>query len=568
MSADAETLKIGVLVMGLFGGLAIFLFGMEQLTDGLKNVAGGGMKRMLARLTTNRVKAAVAGAFVTAVIQSSSVTTVLVVGFVSAGLMTLTQSIGVIMGANIGTTVTAQIIAFKVTKYALVLVAVGFGMQFAGREEKVRFYGSMVMGLGMIFFGMELMSQATHPLRSYTPFIDMMRSMSNPVLGIAVAAGFTAVVQSSSATTGVVIVLASQGFITLEGGIALIFGANIGTCVTALLATAGKPREALQAGIVHVVFNVAGVLLWVWLIGYLADLVRWLSPVAEGLEGARKLAAETPRQIANAHTVFNIVNTLVIIWFAGPISRLVRWLAPVRPIPEPQVAKPMYLDEVLLETPDLALDRARMELHRLGEFVIAMMERARPAIVRGDAKDLQELADMDDDVDALQGAIVGYMGQLSQSNATDAQSKRIYDYVAAANYLENIGDTIETNLVAAGEERLRYGLEISEGTLEVMGRVHARVCWSVQQAIESLAQDSLELAQEVIDAKDGINALSNEADVHLGRRLTADAPNRLQAFRIESDMIENLKRIYYFAKRVSKVVVEANETQEEEARAA
>jgi len=212
----ASSLNTLQIIIGLAGGLALFLFGMEQMTDALKLVAGGGMKRLLARFTTNRFKAALTGAFVTSIVQSSSVTTVLVIGFISAGLMSLSQSIGFIMGANIGSTVTAQIIAFKVTQYALVPVAIGFAMSFVSKKEKVRQYGTMLMGLGLIFFGMELMSGATQPLRSYPPFIALMGHMETPALGILVSAVFTGIIQSSAATTGVVIVLASQGFITLE----------------------------------------------------------------------------------------------------------------------------------------------------------------------------------------------------------------------------------------------------------------------------------------------------------------------------------------------------------------
>jgi phosphate:Na+ symporter len=193
--------------------------------------------------------AATTGALVTAVIHSSSVTTVLVVGFVSAGLMSMTQSIGIIMGANIGTTVTAHIVAFKVTEYALLLIAVGFALLFFGKTEKARLHGNLLMGLGLIFFGMGIMSEGMAPLRSYQPFIDLMVAMENPLPGILVAAIFTALVQSSSATTGIVIVMATQGFITLPAGIAMALGANIGTCVTALLAAIGKSTEAVRAAL-------------------------------------------------------------------------------------------------------------------------------------------------------------------------------------------------------------------------------------------------------------------------------------------------------------------------------
>ena len=245
MAAEGTAVGIawGHLAMGLFGGLALFLFGMEQMSDALKSALGDQMKTLLAKLTRNRFTGALTGAFVTAVVQSSSVTTVLVVGFVSAGMMNMTQSIGVIMGANVGTTVTAQIVAFKVEEAALWMVALGFLMMFAARRERVKHYGSMLMGLGLIFYGMSLMGGAMDPLRSYEPILQLMAQMKNPLLAILVGALFTALVQSSSATTAIVITMAGQGLISLEAGIALAFGANIGTCITAQLAALGKPRE-------------------------------------------------------------------------------------------------------------------------------------------------------------------------------------------------------------------------------------------------------------------------------------------------------------------------------------
>ncbi|MCU7810233.1 MAG: Na/Pi cotransporter family protein, partial [Candidatus Thiodiazotropha sp. (ex Notomyrtea botanica)] len=303
LTATPDWIKMAI---QLFGGLALFLFGMEQMAGALKSVAGERMKLVLAKLTSNRFMGAITGAFVTAIIQSSSVTTVLVVGFISAGLMSMAQSVGVIMGANIGTTITAQIVAFKVTKYAMLMVAVGFSAWFFSKNEKIKHYGTMLMGLGLIFFGMSIMSDAMAPLRSYQPFLDLMVKMENPFIGILIAALFTALVQSSSATTGIVIVMASQGFITLPAGIALAFGANIGTCVTAMLAAIGKPREAIRAALVHVLFNVAGVLLWLAFIPNLAEVVMMISPVSSDLPEGARLAADTPRQIANAHTIFNL----------------------------------------------------------------------------------------------------------------------------------------------------------------------------------------------------------------------------------------------------------------------
>ncbi len=327
----ATTLEIGLLVTQLGGGLALFLFGMRQMTESLKTVAGTGMKNLLARLTANRFTAALAGTIITAVIQSSSVTTVLVVGFVSAGLLNLSQSIGVILGANVGTTITAQIIAFKIYKYGLLMIAAGFFTEILARREYLRQWGTALMGLGLIFFGMELMSIGTNPLREWPPFIGMMQSIENPLLSVAIGAAFTAIVQSSSATTGIVIVLASQGLITLETGIGLILGSNIGTCITAFVSAVGRPREAMLAAWAHVIFNVTGVVLWVFLIPQLADLVRAISPVSEALQGVAGSEADTARQLANAHTIFNVANLLLFIGFTGPLSRLVTRIVPERP---------------------------------------------------------------------------------------------------------------------------------------------------------------------------------------------------------------------------------------------
>lgn len=526
------------------------------MTDALKQVAGAGMKRLLAKLTTNRFSAVFAGATVTAIIQSSSVTTVLVVGFVSAGLMSLTQSIGVIMGANIGTTITAQIIAFKVTKYALILVAMGFAMLFASKRERIKQYGTMLMGLGLIFFGMDLMGSATSPLQSYEPFLDAMQQMSNPLLAILVSAAFTGLVQSSSATTGIIIVLASQGLITLEAGIALAFGANVGTCVTATLAALGKPREAVQAAEVHIIFNVVGVLIWLAFIDPLADLIRTISPVASDLSGVAKLAAETPRQVANAHSLFNVINTLLFIGFVSPMGWLVQRLVPVRKEAATKGVQPRYLDEILLETPSLALDRVRMELRRLGERAHHMVEQALKTAAKGTKEDLEALARLDDEVDALHEALAMYLGKLSSQTLTTEQARQVHKYIAAANNIESIGDMIETNIVRVGLDRLRTNLAFSPATQAALEALHAKVTWAVQLSLESLDASSPDMAQQVIDAKADLSRLASEADRHLEERLAHNGVDRFALIRIETEIIEYLRRVYYFAKRIAKDVAD------------
>ncbi|MEN8204945.1 MAG: Na/Pi cotransporter family protein [Pseudomonadota bacterium] len=541
--------------MKLLGGLALFLFGMEQMADALKAVAGERMKVILAKLTTNRFMGAATGAFVTAIIQSSSVTTVLVVGFITAGLMSMSQSIGVIMGANIGTTITAQIVAFKVTKAALLMIAVGFGMLFFSKQEKIKNYGGMLMGLGMVFFGMSVMSEAMKPLRSYQPFLDLMTSMENPFVGILVAAAFTGLVQSSSATTGIVIVMATQGFITLQAGIALALGANIGTCVTAMLAAIGKPREAVRAAVVHVMFNVFGVLLWVGFIPYLAQFVTWLSPAHPELAGVDRLGAEAPRQIANAHTVFNVANTFIFIGLAGQFARLVEWLVPDRPMAEKMIARPKYLDDELLETPSLALDRVRLEAGHMGERVNKMLEKIMPAIMSGNRTTLKEIAKIDDEVDILYKHIIEYLGRISRNQLSEKQTRELVDLMEAINDLENIGDVIEKEMVYLGNQRIDKEVSISDMTQEVLNKLHGIVSTTAELSMDAVMKADQQAAQEVIAMKDDIARLIDSATMHQAKRLVADEPNRLEAYTIEMDLIEKLKRIYYFSKRMAKTVL-------------
>lgn len=551
-----ESLPVGSILMGLIGGLALFLFGLDQLSDALKLIAGEGMRKILARLTTNRFTGALAGAIVTAIIQSSSVTTVLVVGFISAGLMTLPQSIGVIIGANIGTTITAQLIAFKITQYSLLLVAAGFFLLFGSKNEKVRYYGHMIMGLGLIFFGMLLMSDGTKPLQTYPPFTEIMQRMDHPLTAILLAAGFTALIQSSSATTGLVITLASQGFISLDAGIALVFGANIGTCITVGLASLGKSRDAVRAALVHVLFNAVGVMIWFAFIPQLGVLVSWLSPARADLQGAARLAAETPRQLANAHTIFNIANTMIFIWFTTPLAAIVKWIVPEPASVDVEVSKPKYLDPILLQTPSLAMDIVRMEMGRLGATALHMMRGALDTVTRGSKEEIDALADLDNNVDALYAAIVTYLGRLSKENLTDRQAAQLHNYLSAANYVESIGDMIETNLVEAGRERLRAKLEISKATEDVLSAMNKKVAWATERAIHAIASSDLDAAHEVAGAKEEINRLAAAAEKHLSRRLAADEPNRLATFRLESEIMEYLRRMYYFAKRIAKLVVD------------
>ena len=552
------TIDMMEMSLGLLGGLAIFLFGLDQLTDMLKATAGTRLRDVLARATTNRFKGVLAGGFTTAIIQSSSVTTVLVVGFVSAGLMSVQQSIGVIMGASIGTTVTAQIVAFKVTHYALIAVIVGFVTQFFFSNDRIKRYGTMIFGLGLVFYGMNMMGDATRPLRSYQPFIDMLAQMDNPVVAILLSAAFTALVQSSSATTGVIIVLGSQGLISLEQGIALVLGANIGTCVTALLAAIGKERHGLRPALIHVMFNVSGVLLWYGFIDELAWLSSWLSPSSEELSGTQRLAADIPRQIANAHTIFNVGNTLIFIWFTGAFAWIVTKFVPEKRPTGPGVIKPRFLESTLIGTPTLALDAARMEIVRMASHVMPMVREAGPAVLEGSESDLDRIHDLDKDVDTLHAAIVKFLGRVSREELTPKETESLSDYLNIATAFESIGDVVETDLVHSGRKRIEKRVQVSPDTQRVVSELADRVVQALEAVTEAVDRGDRELAGEVVAAKDEVNDIAERISGRLVDRLIAEDPHRTSTYRVESQLVENYKRIYYFAKRIAKMVAVAD----------
>jgi phosphate:Na+ symporter len=532
------------LIVGLVGGLALFLLGMERMTDSLRIIVGDSARRLLTRLTRNRFVGLLAGAALTAVVQSSSVTTVLVVGFVSAGLMTLIQSIPVVLGSNIGTTVTAQIIAFNVTSWALVFVAVGFLGASVARRESHRAQATALMGLGLLFFGMVVMSEAMAPLRTYQPFIDAMASLDSVLLGILVGAVFTALVQSSSATVGVVIVLAGQGLITLDAGIALILGSNIGTSVTAVLAAIGKPRDAQRTAAANVVFNVVGVLMWLPLIGLATG---WIGSLGGG----------TPREIANAHTMFNVVNALVFLPFVAQFAALVTWLLPYRRV-EGAIA-PRYIDLGLLRTPTLALAKARMEMLRMASRVRGMLVDVLPAMLDGDIDELQRIREMDDEVDALHGLILEYLGQISRERLSEEASAELVDLLEATNSLEAVGDIIETNLVGLGRDRIMGSVVVSHGTRTIIERYHREIIEDFDLAIVAMTEKDVVAARSVADRKSGVRRLERDATERYAARLIADAPNRVATYRFETDVVTHLKRVNYFTRRIARVAVPEHE---------
>lgn len=547
-SAHVE-LNLVPMLMSLGGGLALFLYGMDKMSSGLKSAVGAKMKSILGRFTSNRLKAAITGSVVTAVIQSSSVTTVLAVGFVSAGLMTLNQSVGVIMGANVGTTVTAQIVAFKVQEAALALIALGFIFAFTGKNDLRRQLGNVLMGLGLVFFGMSIMGDGVYPLRSYQPFIDFMTTLKHPLLGILVGAVFTALVQSSSATTGIVITLASQGLIELPAGISLIFGANVGTCVTALLATIGKTSESIRVALVHVIFNVLGVLIWVGFIPHLVELVEFLTPGSSTAKGSERLAVEVPRQIANAHTIFNISNTLLLLPFSHLLAAAVRSLVRGKP-PKPKATYAKFLDPDVINIPTVALQNVRLETSELAKRVLKTMKKITSDLETPDETSLHKIKKADNVADRLQAEILGYASQIQKGNLSSLESQEFHRTMIQIDALERIGDVISNDMVKISRKKIQKNLKSSKKLTGMLLELQTLLVDLLQNVYLVIRNPESEFRNSILAAESEVERRIEDFFNHQERRFEETDGDRVPLFRVEMDLVEKQRRIYGLIKRI------------------
>lgn len=435
-----ERVKI---VFGLLGGLAMFLYGMNSMSDALQKAAGEKMKRILGFLTKNPLMGALAGALVTAVLQSSSATTVMVIGFVSAGLMSLPQAISVIFGANIGTTMTAQLMAFKISNYIYPIIFIGFIMNFVFKKEKIRNVGMVIFSFGLLFEGIEVMGGVMKPLASSAIFVDLMGKVSEiPVLGVVLGAVMTLVVQSSSATIAVLQNFASQSgpdgihsVIGLAGAIPILFGDNIGTTITALLASIGQSKNAKRTAIAHSTFNITGTILFMFLIRPLAAFVQWISPKGDELD-------IISRQIANAHTTFNVACTLIWLPLIPVMVKIVKFIirGEDKKNSEGFVAK--YLDDKAMSQPAAAIYMAAKEISRLSAHAGKMIESMKNAIEKRNITDIRDrYVDEHDKVKELQDVIVDFITKLiSSGNLTEKQAEQAAGLMVVSNNIERIAD--------------------------------------------------------------------------------------------------------------------------------
>jgi phosphate:Na+ symporter len=436
-----------IIVINLMGGLAIFLFGMNLMSEGINKSTGSGMRNLLRGFTKNRFSSLATGIAATSILQSSSAVSVMTIGFVKARVMQFPQTIGILLGAGIGTTITAQIIAFKISNYALLIVALGFFLSVLSKRTALKLAGSAFLGFGLLFFGLHLMSQAMYPLREFQPFIDTLARLQNPFLGILAGLLFTALIQSSSAFIGILIVLGSQGIINLESGIAMLLGSNIGTTSTSIIAS-------LNAG--HESKRVAVAFLFIKLVGTLA-IVGWIPAYAHWIENLTQSSVETggshllPRQIANAHTAFNLFVTLLLLPFTHTLSRWIENIVPERIAKITEPVSLRYINLKNIPTPSVALSLTKNETIEMGRLVGTMLADIADLLIKKEKTGLTTIRENEVKVDFLLKNIAGYITQISKQNLTKNLSYESFKLLYIVSEFEEIADVIADTLLKKAE---------------------------------------------------------------------------------------------------------------------
>ena len=483
---------------GLQIALALFIYGMNLMSDGLQKAAGEKMKNILSLLTKNVLIGVLAGAVTTAVVQSSSATTVMVIGFVTAGLMNLKQAISIIIGANIGTTITAQLVAFQIGDYAWIFVIIGFIMYFfINKNEKVMDIGQTIFGFGVLFVGLNIMGEAMEPLSQTQQFADLMLKVSDsPVLGVIVGAVLTGIIQSSSASIAVLQNLASTAgpdgvtsIVGLAGAIPILFGTNIGTTVTALLASIGGSVNAKRTAIAHTLFNLGGTLIFIWFTPYIVMFIQAISPDGNELD-------VISRQIANAHLCFNVATTIVFVPLIGVLVRIVEKIIPGRDA-EKSPMDPIYLDYNLLDRPFAAIHMAKKELARMAQVASEMIVETKKAFLGNDMAAVGAVLEREAIVNNLRDMITRYLSSiLSAESVTEHQANTISGLFHVVSDVEHIGDHCK-NIAYFAEEKSKKGYEFSETASAEIYQCFEQGTKMVNEAIEALSTGDFELAKDI-----------------------------------------------------------------------
>lgn len=498
-------------ILSMAGGLGLFLFGIRTMGDGLENAAGAKLKRMLEVLTGNRFLAVLVGFVVTAIIQSSTATTVMVVGFVNAGMMSLAQAVGVIMGANIGTTVTSLLIALNFSSVAAAAVLVGVILMLASKKTVVKNLGAIFTGFGLLFLGIDMMSDSMAPLRDSAGFMNFIVTVSEsplrPLFGIILGIVMTAVLQSSSASVGVLQTLAMQGLVPLKFSVFVLFGQNIGTCLTALFSTVGAKKNSKRAAVIHLLFNLIGTGIFI--------LIALLTPYVEWIE---KLSPDPMAQIAISHIVFNIVSTVVMFPFAKVLVKLSCLLVPGKDDSESEMHY-KFIDDRLLNTPPFAVMQVSKEVARMAKLARDNFETSAHALINRSDKDLDKVMENEEIINYLNHHITSYLVKLNALDITDSDSDYIARVFHAINDIERVGDHA-INLAEAAQHNIGEGLKFSDPAREELNQLCGSVVTLLERSMAAFDNQSLsdDEAKELSDLEEHIDDLTLECqDSHIFR---------------------------------------------------
>ena len=517
------------IIFGLLGGLALFVFAVKSMGDGLQKLVGKKTQRVMEVLTSIPAVGVLVGTAITFVTQSSTLVTVMVVGFVNASMMTLKQAISVIMGANIGTTFTAQLIAFRITYTWPFLVAVGFIFYFFFKQKRIKTSGFVIFSLGILLLGMVLMSQAVYPLRQNENFQSLMLLLSDyAILALLVGAIFTAIVQSSTAATGVILAMTMDGLIPLDAALPLILGTNVGTCVTALLASIGTSLPARRAAVSHVAFNVFGALIFLLFLTQFRDLVLFVSP-----------ADDLTRQVANAHTLFSVITTLIFLPLITPFTLLITKMVPGKE--NGLVNGPIYLDWNMVETPHVAVNLAKQEILRMAELAGQNVQLAMEGFLERDEKKIRLMREQESIVDNLEKEVSRYLAKVSQSGMDDAMSILHTGLLHAANDIERVSDHAE-NIADLADTAFDDDVQFAKDALEELKQMYILTQEAYQTAVQSVREGDPDLVQQVKDLEAEIDAREETLRASHIRRLK-EGRCTAESGVIYLDIISNFERI-------------------------
>ncbi len=491
--------------VALMGGLGMFIFGMKQMSDGLQKAAGNNLKKLLALLTSNRIAGLLVGTGVTAIIQSSSATTVMVVGFVNAGLMTLKQSIGVIMGANIGTTVTAQLIAFKLSHYSYHAIAIGAILYLFSKKEKTKMLGQVLLGFGILFLGLSTMKDTMGPLRDSENFVSVMRRFGHfPILGVILGTAITVMVQSSSASIGILMSLLAVGIIDYQAAVPILLGENIGTTITALLSSVGANRNARRSAIAHMVFNVIGTAVFLLAIYLIPNFTGMLEKLFAGFSLKFGQEINTSRMLANTHSAFNIVNALIWLPFVPFIVKIVNFIIPGK---DEEIRRGLkYLDERMLQTPSMIMNQVKFELIRMHEIAREMVVDAKHAFLNKDTALIQAIYKKEDIVNDIEEKLIMFLTNIPHASLPGRDIKRLDKYFAVIDDIESIGDDAN-DIAELTEYLIENNIKFSEKAVKSLQEIFDYNIELLDVSIEFIRTENIELTDKLIEAEREIDQL-------------------------------------------------------------